>query len=79
MKEWPPSPRDDDLERADDLLGQADLHIHGHTHHSFDYRVQKTRVVANPKGYSKGAKWASSPEDLEHENSSFDQRFTVEI
>jgi hypothetical protein len=39
----------------------------------------KTRVVANPKGYSKGAKWASSPEDLEHENSSFDQRFTVEI
>lgn len=67
------------ISNLSDLLGQADLHIHGHTHHSFDYRFQKTRVVANPKGYSKGAKWASSPEDMEHENSSFDQRFTVEI
>ena len=30
MKEWPPSPRDDDLERADDLLGQADALLRRH-------------------------------------------------
>ena len=27
------------------------LWIHGHTHDCFDYRVGKTRIVCNPKGY----------------------------
>lgn len=27
------------------------LWIHGHTHDSFDYRLAKTRVVCNPRGY----------------------------
>ena len=35
----------------DGLLQQSALWIHGHTHHSFDYRVGATRVVANPRGY----------------------------
>lgn len=29
----------------------ADLYIHGHTHHSFDYPVGDTRVITNPRGY----------------------------
>ncbi len=35
----------------DDLFGAMDLWIHGHTHHSFDYRRGRTRIVANPRGY----------------------------
>lgn len=27
------------------------LWTHGHTHHSFDYRINKTRIVCNPRGY----------------------------
>jgi hypothetical protein len=25
--------------------------VHGHTHFSFDYRLNGTRVVCNPRGY----------------------------
>ena len=37
----------------DALIEQAqpDLWVHGHTHHSFDYRIGRTRVVCNPRGY----------------------------
>jgi predicted phosphodiesterase len=35
----------------DDLVAQADLWIHGHTHHPVDYRIGKARVVSNPRGY----------------------------
>ncbi|SIS90093.1 metallophosphoesterase [Neptunomonas antarctica] len=31
---------------------RSDLWIHGHTHDSFDYYVNGTRVVCNPRGYS---------------------------
>ena len=33
------------------LMGRAVLWIHGHTHDSFDYTVNGTRVVCNPRGY----------------------------
>lgn len=35
------------------LIGEAgpEIWIHGHTHHSFDYRIGRTRVLCNPKGY----------------------------
>jgi 3',5'-cyclic AMP phosphodiesterase CpdA len=36
---------------VDSLFGPAALWVHGHTHHSFDYRAGQTRVVANPRGY----------------------------
>jgi len=62
-----------------ELLGEAALHIHGHTHNSFDYTVNGTRVLANPMGYSKGIKWVSAPDELEHENPHFDSRLTVEL
>jgi len=34
------------------LMGDnVDLWLHGHTHNNFDYRVNGTRVVCNPRGY----------------------------
>lgn len=35
----------------EDMIGRAELWIHGHTHTFFDYRVRGTRVVCNPRGY----------------------------
>jgi Icc-related predicted phosphoesterase len=40
------SARDDLIERF-----QPALWAHGHTHVSFDYRIGRTRVVCNPRGY----------------------------
>lgn len=47
------------------------LWVHGHTHHSFDYRVGPCRVVCNPRGYvnAKG----------DAENPLFDANMIVEI
>jgi Icc-related predicted phosphoesterase len=50
------------------LEHQPRLWIHGHTHESYDYRVGKTRVICNPRGY------AST-----EENKGFRLDFTVEI
>jgi predicted phosphodiesterase len=36
----------------DELMGRADLWIHGHTHTAFDYAVCGTRIVSNPRGYA---------------------------
>lgn len=33
------------------LMGPAALWVHGHCHDSFDYAVNGTRVIANPRGY----------------------------
>lgn len=40
---------------AEHLLGRdrVDLWIHGHTHDTFDYVVNGTRVLCNPRGYAK--------------------------
>lgn len=62
-----------------DLLGMADLFIHGHTHCSFDYVAGGARIVANPMGYCHGIKVAKTPADLKRENENFDTRFIVEI
>lgn len=37
----------------EELMGFSDYWFHGHTHNSFDYTVEGTRVVCNPRGYSK--------------------------
>lgn len=37
----------------DDLFGSAHIWTHGHTHESFDYEVKGTRVICNPRGYSR--------------------------
>ena len=38
----------------EELIGNHDvacLHVHGHTHQSYDYMINNTRVVCNPYGY----------------------------
>lgn len=57
---------------AEQLLGadRAGLWIHGHTHDSFDYSVNGTRVVCNPRGYAKGGVM---------ENPHFDPDFMIEV
>ncbi|MGC8493668.1 MAG: metallophosphoesterase [Syntrophobacteraceae bacterium] len=37
----------------DDLVAElgADLWVHGHIHHACDYRIGRTRIVNNPRGY----------------------------
>lgn len=46
------------------------LWIHGHMHHSVDYDLNGTRVLCNPRGYSK---------DGRNENALFDANLRVEV
>jgi predicted phosphodiesterase len=57
---------------VDDLVEQANLWIHGHTHDPFDYQLGKCRVVCNPRGY---------PDRLRdrYENRGFDAAKIIEI
>jgi hypothetical protein len=50
---------------------QPVLAIHGHVHDSFDYMVHDTRIVVNPRGYTRVA--------YTQENKAFDAKLTVEI
>ena len=54
------------------LLAQADLWLHGHTHDSFDYRVGRCRVVANPAGYVHNRAEAVGGGEPVLENAAFD-------
>jgi predicted phosphodiesterase len=49
---------------------RACLWVHGHTHDSFDYVVNGTRVVCNPRGYAKNGV---------NENARFDPDFTIRV
>lgn len=55
------------------LLGRSALWIHGHVHDSFDYEVEGTRVVANPRGYIT-SKRRGTPE-----NGAFDPALVVQV
>ncbi|HJV62883.1 MAG TPA: metallophosphoesterase [Albitalea sp.] len=57
---------------ARDLLAgqRACLWIHGHTHDSFDYVVDGTRVVCNPRGYAR---------DGVNENPLFDPSLVIDL
>ena len=57
----------------DDLVAQADVWIHGHTHDSFDYEIGKCRVVCNPRGYP-----TNRIRDT-YENAMFDSAKIIEI
>lgn len=50
--------------------GRVQLWIHGHTHDSFDYRVNGTRVLCNPRGYAKAGV---------NENPHFDPHLMIEV
>lgn len=52
------------------LMGRAVLWIHGHTHDSFDYTANGTRVVCNPRGYRAGGV---------NENPQFDPCLCIEV
>jgi predicted phosphodiesterase len=49
---------------------RACLWIHGHTHDSFDYVVNGTRIVCNPRGYAR---------DGVNENPRFDANFCITV
>lgn len=36
-----------------ELMGFSDFWIHGHVHHSFSYEIEQTKILCNPRGYSK--------------------------
>jgi Icc-related predicted phosphoesterase len=57
---------------AEHLIGtnRAQLWIHGHTHDSFDYLLNGTRVVCNPRGYAKAGV---------NENPLFDPDLMIEV
>jgi Calcineurin-like phosphoesterase len=61
------------------LMGRAAAWIHGHVHDSFDYVVNGTRVVANPRGYARNRHAAENPEQIEWENPLFDKRMVIEV
>jgi predicted phosphodiesterase len=60
------------VSRAEHLLDgeRVQLWIHGHTHDSFDYRVNGTRVVCNPRGYAR---------DGVDENAAFDPLLVLQV
>lgn len=55
----------------DDLLGHSSMWIHGHTHDSFDYEANGTRVVCNPRGYQR---YSGNPENMD-----FDPALILEV
>ncbi|BAQ49182.1 MULTISPECIES: metallophosphoesterase family protein [Methylobacterium] len=56
-----------------------DIWIHGHVHVSRDYRVGRTRVLANPRGHDTSHRKRDGSWVSELENPAFDPAFTVEI
>ncbi|SFM03274.1 metallophosphoesterase [Methylorubrum salsuginis] len=56
-----------------------DLWIHGHVHRSVDYRVGRTRVLANPRGHDTSHRRRNGDWIDERENPSFDPLLTLEI
>jgi predicted phosphodiesterase len=61
------------------LLEQADLWLHGHVHNSFDYRVGRCRVVANPRGYPLNGRSVSAVSQLRFENPEFDYACLIDV
>lgn len=60
-------------ELPDEFFKVPSLWVHGHTHTSFDYRVENCRVVCNPRGYLSGF-----PAVKEIENRRFDPRLVID-
>jgi len=65
------------------LMGKSALWLHGHTHDSFDYQVNGTRVLANPMGY-RISNWrdphsTGRPVLVSVENARFNPALVVEI
>jgi predicted phosphodiesterase len=61
------------------IVELADIWIHGHVHDSFDYRVGRARVIANPRGYATHLHSADSPTNLLWENPSYDPQLVITL
>lgn len=61
------------------LLPLADIFIHGHVHDSVDYRIGRTRVLTNPRGYATNLNQATCPQSLAWENNAFKDDMVVRI
>jgi len=61
------------------LLSKVDLWMHGHSHESFDYTVDRCRVVANPAGYVMNRRQVKDGMGLELENRAFNKRLTLDL
>ena len=63
--------------RTLDMITKADCWIHGHTHDSFDYRVQyadrSVQVVCNPWGYP-----VSSVTET-YQNQAFNEQLLIDV
>lgn len=57
-----------------------DFWLHGHVHDSFDYMIENTRVVVNPRGYARKVKPRDGgPLELINENSAFNPTLRIKI
>jgi predicted phosphodiesterase len=54
-----------------EIVEQADFWFHGHVHDSFDYRLGKCKVVANPAGYAHNRLKVAKVTQLTLENEHF--------
>jgi predicted phosphodiesterase len=61
------------------LLPHVDLWLHGHVHDSFDYRVGRCRVVANPSGYVRNRASASTRGEFILENPEFNNGLVIAL
>lgn len=52
------------------------LWIHGHVHNSFDYTIDATRVIANPRGYPRGGRFGDT---MIFENPQFNPGLIVDV
>jgi 3',5'-cyclic AMP phosphodiesterase CpdA len=59
--------------------GAPDIWIHGHVHASRDYRVGRTRIVANPRGHDTSFRRRDGTWVDGRENPRFDGNLVVEI
>ena len=55
----------------ENLMGFSDYWVHGHTHNSFEYEIEGTKVICNPRGYSKLFDLSS--------NTSFNRDYTLDV
>ena len=62
-----------------ELVPKVDLWIHGHVHDSFDYKVGRCRVVANPRGYVRDIHAAPRAADLVYENPDFQWACVIDV